>query len=170
MAFSINPEQDVEYPIIHDLVKAAFEKAPHADGDEHTYVSDLRLTERYIPDLALTLKDGEKIVGHIMFTKTYIDQKGEMLEALLLSPVCMAPAYQNKGLGSKLIQAGLLKAMLMGYKAVFLVGEPGYYSRFGFTSINKFGIKDTGDIPIEYTQALELEAGYLRDGGIISIC
>ena len=58
-----------------------------------------------------------------------------------------------------------------GFKAVFLVGEPEYYNRFGFTSIVNFGIIDTGDIPTQYTMGLELEKGFLgTKGGTISIC
>jgi putative acetyltransferase len=79
--------------------------------------------------------------------------------------------YRNRGVASELIRHSLAIAKDKGYKVIFLVGEPAYYSRFGFKSITNFGIKDTGKIPEQYTMALELEEGFLgTKGGIISIC
>ena len=153
------------------MVRIAFQSAKDADGDEHDYVNRLRESNNYIPELALVTRDGAKIIGQIILTRMYIHGKEVEFEALLLSPVCVLMEYRNNGIGSKLIIHSLELAKSMGYKAVFLVGEPDYYSRFGFRTIEHFKIRDTGNIPVQYTMALELEAGYLNiAGGVISIC
>ena len=171
MPFIINNETENDYREIYNLVKIAFQSSKDADGDEQDYVNNLRLSPNYIPELAFTVKVGSEIIGHIMLTKTLLTRKDEELEALLLSPVCVQLEYRNKGGASELIKHSLNVAKDKGFKAVFLVGNPQYYNRFGFTSITDFGINNIGDIPLQYTMAVELVPGFLKTkGGIVSIC
>ena len=84
--------------------------------------------------------------------------------------MCVLLEHRQKGVAARLISFALQKAKEYGLKAVFLVGEPGYYSRFGFRSIADFHITNTGDIPDKYNMVLELEKGFLgTSGGQISI-
>ena len=171
MELKFDVEHENEFSEIYDLVKTAFESSENADGDEQDYVNNLRKSDNYIPSLAMTIKDDKKIIAHIMLPKTSIVREKETLEALLLSPICTQIEYRKKGIASKLIKHSLLEAKNKGFKAVFLVGEPEFYSRFGFKSISYFGIEDKGDIPEQYTMGLELHYGFLgTKGGTISIC
>ena len=171
MNLTFDTEKENEFSEIYELVKIAFQTSENADGDEQDYVNNLRKSNNYIPELALTIKDGIKIIGHIMLTKTIITRGNEKLDAILLSPVCTQLEYRNKGIASMLIRHSFLLAKELGFKAIFLVGEPEYYKRFGFKSITNYGIKDTGNIPEQYTMVLELEDGFLgTKGGTISIC
>jgi predicted N-acetyltransferase YhbS len=151
-------------------VKTAFQTARVSDGDEQDYVNKLRKSGNYIPELALVIKDGAHIIGHIMLTKTLLIQGEERLETLLLSPICTRLEYRNQGIGSKLIRYALAKAKELGYPAVFLVGNPVFYIRFCFRSIADFGIRETDKIPVEYIMGLELEQDFLgAKGGSTSI-
>ena len=47
-----------------------------ADGDEYDFVSQLRVSGNYIPDLAFVAEDDGKLVGHIMLTRTYVVTEG----------------------------------------------------------------------------------------------
>jgi putative acetyltransferase len=152
MNLIISTETENEFLDIYELVKIAFQTSKDADGDEHDYVNNLRTNDNYIPELAFTIRDGDKIIGHIMLTRTYIKRGTEKVEALLLSPICVQLEYRNKGIGSQLIKHSMNAAKQKGYKAVFLVGEPEYYNRFGFKSMDNFGIKDTENIPEIYTK------------------
>lgn len=170
MNLHIDTERPGDFLKIHELVKIAFQTAEHADGDEQDYVDNLRMSDRYIPELAFTVRDNEVIIAHIMLTKTGIYRGHHAIPALLLSPVCVLLEHRKKGVAARLISFALQKAKEYGFKAVFLVGEPGYYSRFGFRSIADFYITNTGDIPDKYNMVLELEKGYLgTSGGQISI-
>jgi len=170
-AYRIAPEEPNEYAEIYELVRVAFETAEHADGDEHDYVNQLRESPRYIPQLALTAKTGDEIIGHIMLTRTLITRPQGIADALLLSPICVSLACRNKGVGLVLIKASLEAATELGFGAVFLIGEPGYYSRAGFRPVAEFGITDLGDVPGHYVQGMELIPGYLgKRGGTIKIC
>jgi predicted N-acetyltransferase YhbS len=165
----IRAETPAEYPAIYALVREAFRTAPAADGDEQDFVVQLRAGENYIPELALVAVLDGKLAGHIMLTRTAIDYAGGQRDALLLAPLCVAPEYRNRSVGGALIETACARAAEMGHKAVFLVGDPGYYGRFGFAPCAAFGVGYAMDIPPENVMALELEAGYIRPGGRIDI-
>jgi predicted N-acetyltransferase YhbS len=110
------------------------------------------------------------IIGHIMFTRINIAHPNMDREALLLSPVCIAPDFHSRGLGTLLINEGLSRCANSGFKAVLVVGNPGYYGRFGFKAASTFNITNVGDFPQQYVQALELSPGYLgTKGGIVNV-
>jgi putative acetyltransferase len=167
---TIRQEQINEFDEIHELVKTAFRTANVSNGGEQDYVLSLRASERYIPELALVADEDGKIIGHIMFTKTYISNENGKIEALLLGPLAVGIGDRRKGVGAKLVEAGLEKARALGYGAVFLVGDPAYYRRFGFKSVGDYRITYGMDIPPQYVMALELQADWLKDKtGEISI-
>ncbi len=75
------------------------------------------------------------IVGHISFTFCHVEEgKGKVA---LLAPLAVTPTLHKQGIGSALVQAGFthLEKAKIGY--VFVLGDPDYYSRFGFKSEDK---------------------------------
>lgn len=95
-----------------------------------------------------------RIAGHVMLSALAAPEN-----CLALAPVCVAPQFQRQGLGGALIRKAIEKARERGAFAVFLLGEPAYYSRFGFSreAASRF---DTV-YPKDYTMALELAPGAL---------
>ena len=152
----IRRETPSEFTQIYELVKVAFQTAKVSDGKEQDFVNQLRSSGNYIPELALVAEENDKLIGHIMLTKTYIVNESHKFEVLLLAPISVALEYRNRGIGSSLIKNGFKLAKEMGYTSVFLVGDPAYYHRFGFKTSVAFGIKNTHNIPDEYVMACEL--------------
>ncbi len=97
-----------------------------------------------------------------MLTKTYVAiRSGGRVEALLLAPLSVALEYRNHGVGSALIKCSLESAKKLGFRAVFVVGDPAYYGRFSFKPSAVYGIRHVPEIPSQYVMALELLAGAL---------
>jgi predicted N-acetyltransferase YhbS len=142
-------------------VKVAFQTAKVSNGDEQDYVNKLRASPSYIPELALVAEEDKKFVGHIVLTKRAIASGESRVEALLIAPLSVAFEYRNRGVGSKLVEKSFEIAKKLGYKAVFVVGDPAYYGRFGFRSSVSFGIRHVPVIPDPYVMALELSSGAL---------
>jgi len=71
------------------------------------------------------------------------------------------PQRQNKGIGTSLVKAGLNECKARGVSAVFVLGHPDFYPRFGFKTSNNFGIKSEYEVPLEVFMAIELEPGAL---------
>ncbi len=157
----IRQEKSSDFQGIHNLVKVAFQTAKVANGNEQEYVNKLRANSNYIPELALVAEEDGKLVGHIMVTKTWITTVGSKVESLLLAPLSVALAYRKRGIGSELVKASFELAKTLGYTAVFVVGDPAFYGRFGFKSSVLFGIKHVPEIPDEYVMVYELSNGAL---------
>lgn len=82
--------------------------------------------------VALTAWDGDVLAGAIHFTAITI---GGRQGAALLGPLAIAPAYQSKGCGTRLILSGLDDVRAAGYSLVLLVGDLPFYGRTGFRGI-----------------------------------
>lgn len=66
------------------------------------------------------------VVGHIIFTPALNKP------ASLLGPLAVHPDHQRKGVGSALIKAGFDRVKAAGLTKICVLGDPGYYGRFGF--------------------------------------
>jgi len=157
MNIIIRKETEKDYAETYDLIKTAFETANVKDGDEQDFAVKLRNSERYIPELGLVAEKSGKLAGHIMLTRTFVEQPdGKKFEALLLAPLSVLIEYRKQGVGSALINESFRIARTMGFKAVFLCGDPSYYGRFGFTTSVHYGIKNINSVPDQYCLAYEL--------------
>lgn len=143
---TVREESRDEFGAIREFVKSAFRSAEHTDGDEHNLVDRLRGTPEYIPELSLVaIKDG-KPVGHVMLSKIKIGET----EAVALAPLAVVPAYQNRGIGRRLIEEAHRRAKKMGFKCCVVLGSPAYYSQSGYITASRFGIRAPFDVPDEY--------------------
>lgn len=125
----VRDEQPADIQAIYDLTKIAFAPMPYSGGDEQDLINALRADGALMVSL-VALLDGA-IVGHIAFSRVQInEQDGHWFD---LGPVSVAPALQSRGIGSVLIQTGLVRIKAMDAHGCVLLGYPSYYSRFGFT-------------------------------------
>ena len=74
--------------------------------------------------------DGQ-IVGNVIFTNCSLP--GSEAAVSLLAPLAVAPECQRQGIGTKLVHEGLKQLTDAGFDLVFVLGDPAYYSRLGFT-------------------------------------
>ena len=107
-----------------------------AFGDHGLVVADLvdTLRETITPKDGLSLVAGHdgQIVGHVMFTCSLLDAPRRLVKVQVLSPLGVMPEHQKRGIGSALVRHGLKALAERAVPLVFLEGDPGYYSRFGF--------------------------------------
>lgn len=168
MNLRIRPEIADDAVAVHALVARAFESAPFSappvGGEtvpgEATLVGWLRDSPAYDPRFALTAHDGPELVGHLMATWGTSGQ----VPVLGVGPVSVAPHRQGEGIGSRLMTELIARAENAGETVLVLLGDPDYYSRFGFVPASHLGI--TGDPEWgDYFQALALGVAPSQDGG-----
>lgn len=82
---------------------------------------------------------------------------------MALAPMAAIPDRQRRGIGSALVRAGLEECRRRGVEAVFVIGHPDYYPRFGFTRASRFGVSSEFEVPDDAFMALELADGALRE-------
>lgn len=118
----IQDEQPEDALAIRRIVEAAFGRP-----DEAGLVDALRRDG----DLAVSLvaKDGEEPIGHIALSRMQSPSG-----SLGLGPIAVLPEHQARGVGSALIRAALKQAARDSYGLVFVLGEPAFYQRFGFST------------------------------------
>jgi len=113
-----------DHAAIELLVTAAFGR-----GDEARLIAQLRADEDCLFEMVVE-EDGE-VLGHILFSRLWAD-RFQLYGAL--APLSVRPDHHRKGLGSRLIQAGLQGAREFGCFGVLVLGDPAYYGRFGFSA------------------------------------
>lgn len=116
----IREEQASDYGSLREIVEAAF-----ARRDEANLVDRLRRDGDAV--ISLVAVEGHKPVGHVMFSRM-----AAPFRALGLAPLAVLPERQRNGIGGALVREGIERARSQGWKGIFVVGDPGYYSRFGF--------------------------------------
>lgn len=114
-------------------------------------------------DSAISLvaeEDGE-IVGHVLLSKMEAP-----FRALALAPVSVGPGRQRCGIGSALIRSAVNRAREEGWAAIFVLGEPSYYERFGFDAAAAAGFTSpyAGEhfMVLALGAALPVKSGELR--------
>lgn len=79
--------------------------------------------------VSLVADEDGQIVGQVMLSKMEAP-----FPALALAPVSVIPARQREGIGTALIERAVNRARSEGWAAIFVMGDPKYYERFGFNS------------------------------------
>jgi len=147
-----NSESLEERSTIRAVIEAAFGGSEEADlvdrlrGDEHALIS-------------LVAELGASLVGHIMFSRLWINTSTGLVSAVALAPVAVHPDHQRRRIGSQLILHGLELLRDRGEKLVIVVGHPDYYPRFGFSTEKAKSLESP--FPQEAFMAMELSVGAL---------
>ncbi len=81
---------------------------------------------------------------------------------VVLAPVAVLPKLQRRGIGTRLIEAGFGHLARMHSEAVFVLGDPAYYGRFGFRSTHEFDIACELPVNEDVFQVRELRPGALE--------
>lgn len=113
--------------------------------------------------ISLVAETDNKIIGHILFTPVTLTGDKNKIKIMGLAPMAVLTLYQNRGVGSKLVNAGLERCQAQGYHAVVVLGHPTYYPRFGFIPALKYDIKSEYNVPDDVFMILELVPGCLKD-------
>ncbi|MCG5262183.1 N-acetyltransferase [Cupriavidus gilardii] len=150
MPVQIRDEVPNDIPAIASVVSEAFRSAAHASGTEPLIVNALR--ERGRLSISLVAMEGNQVVGHVAVSPVEISDGSEGWFGL--GPIAVLPAWQGKGVGSLLMNAALDALRRQRARGCVVLGEPGYYGRFGFVSRADLVLPD---VPQEYFQAVRFD-------------
>lgn len=148
---------------IRALTAAAFRSeahsAPPADGTddpgEAALVVWLLEDPGAVPQLSLVAELDGRLVGHLVCSRGHVGD----VPALGLGPVSVHPDHQHAGVGTALVYAVLGAAQALGEPLVALLGDPAFYSRFGFGPASAIGVAAPDPGWGDSFQAVALGAG-----------
>ena len=132
---------------VDTLIRTAFLTAPVTDGSKQDLIKRLRSSTGYLPEQELVALDNDRIVGHILTTRIVIDSTAGPVNALEVAPLCAASDHRCRGIGTLLMKEALNRGRTAEFPAVFLVGDPRYYGRFGFRPVAELGLRNAGPVP-----------------------
>lgn len=107
-----------------------------ADAVEAQLVDDLRADGDVIAALSIVAVVDGDVVGHVICSRARIAD----WPSIGLGPLGVIPASQQRGVGAALMHAVLAAADALDEPAVALLGDPGYYHRFGFVAGASLGV------------------------------
>jgi predicted N-acetyltransferase YhbS len=170
LSLVIRPELPIDAEAIDRLHERAF-----GPGRFARTAFRLREGAPHLMDLSFTALVGTLLVGSVRLTPVVVGGEGR---ALMLGPLTVEPAFENRGIGAALMRRSLKTAKEKGHALVLLVGDEPYYSRFGFKRIPPRQLELPGPVNPDRFLALELVDGALaanqgpvlplRTGGILA--
>lgn len=164
LPIALRPERPADFRAVEELTRNAFWNHYGPGCDEHYLAHILRDSPDFIPELDYVAVHDGQVVGNIMYTraKIVLDRGGER-EVLCFGPLAVDPDFQGQGAGGALIERTKSLAREMGYGAILILGDPDYYSRFGFVPAERYDVGTSWGVYIISLQALELRPGALAD-------
>ncbi len=151
------PETPADTAEIRNLLLAAFDTSYEAD-----LVEALRGNHNaWEPGISLTARDTVTgaLVGYILISRCWVGS----WPAYALAPLAVHPDYQGRGVGTALAGEALTRARASAQvsnapTSLLVLGEPAYYSRFGFEVAARHGVRAVidGIEPAALAEALQL--------------
>lgn len=161
----ICPEEEKEHRKVEELVLQAFWNKYRTGCNEHFLVHKMRKADVYVPQISRVAKVHGEIAGVICYTRAMLQKGDAFKEILTFGPLCVAPAWQGRGIGGALLTETLKLAAKEGFEGVVILGEPDYYPLHGFKTCDNFGITTADGKNFDAFMGIELVEGGLSEFG-----
>ncbi|MEZ5785391.1 MAG: N-acetyltransferase [Xanthobacteraceae bacterium] len=125
---SLRSETAADRSAIRDLLLRVF-----PGPDEADLVEQLRGDNALVNALVAEAAD-HKLHGYVAFSRVLVDNGDQVEPAAAPAPLAVAPDEQGRGIGYALVRTGLTALAARGGRLVFVLGDPAYYNRFGFSA------------------------------------
>ncbi|GAB2462328.1 N-acetyltransferase [Comamonas humi] len=161
MTLQLRHETPDDVAAIDAVTVAAFADAPHTSHTEQFIVYALRRANELA--LSIVAEEQGQIVGHVAVSPVAITGgRGGADGWYGLGPISVVPQRQGRGIGARLMQQALADLRAMQAAGCVLLGDPAYYTRFGFQT--HAGLVLPG-VPPAYFLALALQ-GVVPEGTV----
>ncbi|MEO0500222.1 MAG: N-acetyltransferase [Pseudomonadota bacterium] len=132
---------------IDRLTRSAFAAGNRGHHGEAELVLRLRADGDAAIELVADMPGG--LIGHVVLSPMRAPE-----HALGLGPISVHPDHWGQGIGAALMRAAIAAAEKRAAALIFLLGDPAFYGRFGFTAEAADAFRH--DFPNPYFQALRL--------------
>ena len=136
---------------VRTIVAASF------DGEQvPALLDDLRSSAAWLELSFVAELEGE-VVAHVVLTRAWVDGAAGPVDVLFLGPLSVRPDRAHAGIGTALVSHAIEALAGRDEPIAFAIGDPGYYSRFGFVRGDLLGFRPPSvQVPGEWFQARPL--------------
>ena len=147
MTTIIRPEAPSDEDSIEQVTRRAFLSHPYSHQTEQFIIRALRAAHAL--SVSLVAEEAGCIVGHIALSPVTISDGA--IGWYGLGPISVDPKWQRRGIGRALMERGLTELRKIGANGCVLVGDPAFYTRFGFANNPALVLEG---VPQEYVLSL----------------
>ncbi len=137
-----------DIPAIARVVTDALKMLAQSTGTEAAIVERLRGDDALL--LSLVAEDEGEVIGYLAASAARV---GTQDGWSLIGPLAVLPSRHRQGIGSALMGEAV-RRLRASSRGAALVGDPAYYSRFGFRTFPGLGV---AGFPSEVVQALPFD-------------
>lgn len=152
----IRAEEPEDIPFIQQVHQQAF----HPRLNEARLVELLRQASK-MSQSWVAIAQG-RVVGHVVFSPVTFVPDQPAIRGVGLAPIGVLPEFQRQGIGGKLIVHGLQACKHNGCDLVVVLGDPRYYTRFGFSGARRYQLENEYHADEEF-MIIELRTGALHE-------
>lgn len=160
VSFAISAEIDQQSPAVSAAREALLGRAMGLNWKRKTS-QKLRRGRRPSEGLAFVARGEDGMLAGTV--RLWDVATGDGRPALLLGPLAVDPQLKSAGIGKALMLHAISEAKRLGHKAILLIGDAGYYGRFGFSAEKTGALSMPGPYERHRFLALELVPGALDD-------
>ncbi|MEQ9455376.1 MAG: N-acetyltransferase [Phycisphaeraceae bacterium] len=156
------PYTPADEPALTRMVEAAFADQ-HQDPEIAELIAALHRDPSAAPHVSLVVEDDGVLAGHVLFTPAHLvpdtlsPTSAQPPALAILAPLAVHPDHQRRGLARALIEHGLNRLRAAGVQLVFVLGDPAFYSRFGFTPAMPRRLRPPYNLPEAWHDAWMLQ-------------
>jgi putative acetyltransferase len=157
VSIAIRPATGGDVAAIDALLRKAF-----PDAGEAMLVQRLCVDGDMVLTLLADDEETGSLAGVIVYSRMAVEIGGKAVAAVALAPLAVDAGQRGQGVAEALVRASLAQLGDAGAMLVFVLGEPDYYARFGFSAdwARGFASPYAGD----YLMALPLQGGAMPCG------
>ncbi len=132
----VRPSRPEDEPAILSVVRDAFGAGGRDPAEEVDIVRGTWSRRSGPRRIELVADEGGVLIGHVLAAPGVLDDQ----EVPGIAPLGVVTRRQHDGVGTALMAHLLDEASARGWSLLLLLGDPAYYSRFGFVPASGLGI------------------------------
>ena len=155
----VREENSADIDEIRRIHRAAFPTPEEAELVD-------RLRDNGNAVVSLVAEEQGALVGHVLLSPVQVENAPQA-KGLGLAPVAVVPEYQGFAVGTRLIERAIEQARALGFDFIVVLGDPGYYGRFGFEAASRFGLGNEYQVNEPFRVLALQPAGVPINGGLV---
>ncbi|WNO53889.1 GNAT family N-acetyltransferase [Stakelama saccharophila] len=152
MTIAIRPAAPADAADIDAVLTGCFPRP-----DEAMLVKQLAIDGELVLVLVAHDEERREVAGLVALSRMQAEIGGDAVPAVAMAPVAVLPEFRRAGVAEALIAGAIEQMRKAGALLLFVLGEPGFYERFGFSAETAQGFDSPYAGP--FFMALELQGG-----------